>query len=134
MKRTRRRLLPFIALLVLAGCAALQPGVSQNDAVVSLWDHAQAQSSYGKLDQAGASLERALRIEPLNPVLWQELAHVRLEQGLYRQAENLAFKSNSLAEGNRRLRKTNWTIIGVARAKRGDNQGADKAFERARKE
>lgn len=134
MKKIRQRLLPLLFILLMAGCAALPPSVSRNSAVISLWDNAQSQASHGKLDRAGASLERALRIEPLNPVLWQELARVRLDQGLYRQAENLAHKSNSLAEGNRRLRRNNWTIIGEARAQSGDDQGAANAFERARKE
>ena len=46
---------------------------------------------------AAASIERALRIEPRNPRLWQELARVRLKQGQYAQAENVAARSNSWA-------------------------------------
>ncbi|MEJ2154345.1 MAG: tetratricopeptide repeat protein [Desulfobacteraceae bacterium] len=51
------------------------------------------------VDEARANLERAVRIEPRNPLLWQELARVQLEQGQYRQAENMAAKSNTLAGG-----------------------------------
>lgn len=129
-----RRALLLAAALLLTSCAMLQPSPSQNTAVMVLLDKAHAQTSAGQLDQASASLERALRIEPRNPTLWQELAHVRLGQGLYRQAENLASKSNTLAEGNRLLRKKNWRIIGETRAKRGDNQGAQEAFERSEQE
>jgi cytochrome c-type biogenesis protein CcmH/NrfG len=75
-----------------------------------------------------------LRIEPRNPALWQELAHVRLEQGKYQQAENLAAKSNALAGDNKHLSAENWRIIGQARSQQGDYQGAQAAFERAERE
>lgn len=107
---------------------------SENAAVVALLQKSQSQSSAGQLDAAGASLERALRIEPRNPVLWQKLARVRLEQKDYLQAENLAAKSNALAGKNQRLRADNWRIIGEARSKRGDRAGAKAAFERAARE
>lgn len=107
---------------------------SENNAVVALLQKSQSQSSAGQLDAASASLERALRIEPRNPVLWQKLARVRLEQKDYQQAENLAAKSNALAGKDRRLRSENWRIIGEARSKRGDRAGAKAAFERAARE
>lgn len=107
---------------------------SRNTAVVALLEKSQTQSSAGQWDAASASLERALRIEPRNPALWQELARVRLGQGDYRQAETLAAKSNSLAGGDRRLRAENWRIIGQARKKSGDLPGAKAAFERAERE
>jgi tetratricopeptide (TPR) repeat protein len=130
-----RRTSSLAAALLLAGCAVLQSGTppkpSRNAAVVALLDKAQAQSSAGQLEAADASLERALRIEPRNPVLWQELAQVRLGQSQYRQAENLAAKSNSLAGDDKGLRAENWWIIGQARSRRGDLQGAQAAFEKA---
>ncbi len=107
---------------------------SENNAVVALLQKSQSQSSAGQLDAASASLERALRIEPRNPELWQKLARVRLEQNDYQQAENLAAKSNALAGKDRRLRSENWRIIGEARSKRGDRAGAKAAFERAARE
>ena len=115
-------------ILLLTGCAVLQPGTSQNTAVKELVSSAEKQVSSGELDQASASLERALRIEPRNPALWQELAKVRLNQGLYLQAENLAAKSNSLSGDNRRLRKKNWQLIAEARFQRGDSKGAQSAL------
>ena len=127
----------LVVLLVLTGCAVIQPVVSEpepssrNEAVVALLDTAHRQSSSGQLDEAGASLERALRIEPRNPYLWQELARVRLNQGQYRDAENLAAKSTTLAGGNKNLRAENWRIIGQARTRLGDYQGAQAAFEKA---
>lgn len=124
--------------LLLAGCAGLVPEppreTSTNPAVVSLVSQAQTQLSGGQLEAAGASLERALRIEPRNPVLWQELARVRLDQGQFRQTENLAAKSNALSGDDARLRAENWRIIGEARSRLGDAQGAQAAFERAERE
>jgi tetratricopeptide (TPR) repeat protein len=133
--RTLRCLSTLAITLLLAGCAVLQPVVppepSQNAAVVALFAQARAQSSAEQTEAAGASLERALRIEPRNPVLWQELARVRLAQGQYRQAENLAAKSSALAGDNKRLRAENWRLIGQARRELGDMEGAQAAFGRA---
>jgi len=131
-----RRVLILITAFFLGGCAVLQPvgsptQPSGNTAVMALLNKAQHQAAAGQMDKAEASLERALRIEPRNPVLWQKLAWIRLEQGQYRQAENLAAKSNVLAGANRDLRSKNWRIIGEARSRRGDLQGARAAFEKA---
>lgn len=125
-----------VAGLFLAGCAVppsdvLLPEPSSNTAVLSLLAQAHAQTAAGQLESAGTSLERALRIEPRNPVLWQELAQVRFDQGKYQQAENLAAKSNALAGEKQYLRAENWHIIGQARSQRGDHQGAQAAFEQA---
>ena len=67
----------------------------------------------------------------LYEVITQKLARLRLEQGDYRQAENLAAKSNALAPDEKRLRADNWQIIGQARLGLGDQEGAQKAFEKA---
>ncbi|MFA5700283.1 MAG: tetratricopeptide repeat protein [Desulfuromonas sp.] len=136
MKRIERWL-ACAMILVLAGCASLQPVATEppppprNEAVIALLDVSRSQSSAGKLDMAGASLERALRIEPQNPELWQELARVRLQQRQYREAENFAAKANILAGTDMHLRAENWRIIGQARTSLGDYQGAQAAFEHA---
>ncbi|OGI51818.1 MAG: hypothetical protein A3E57_00820 [Candidatus Muproteobacteria bacterium RIFCSPHIGHO2_12_FULL_60_33] len=119
---------------MIAGCAGFLPStpeVSDNSAVVALMDSARADIANGKLDAAVAPLERALRIEPRNPVLWQELAKLRLQQGQYQQAEGMATRSNSWAGTNKALRAENWRLIGEARLKRGDRQGAQAAFDMA---
>jgi tetratricopeptide (TPR) repeat protein len=134
-----RLIISLLLVLMLASCAVVQPTIprpvaSSNPAVVALIDRAHGQSAAGELEQAGSSLERALRIEPRNALLWQELARVRLEQGLYRQAESLAAKSNGFAADNRTLRGENWRIIGQARSGLGDFRGAQAAFDRAEQE
>jgi predicted Zn-dependent protease len=103
--------------------------MSENRAVVSLLDQAQSLTDAGKHDAAGASLERALRIEPRNPWLWNELAQVRLAEGQYAQAITLARKSNSFSGGKRRVQAENWQVIGKARVAQGDSSGADEAFK-----
>src|SRR5882672_3557436 len=108
-----RTLLAFLAL-ALAGCASVRqapaPGPfpepaplpeptahTENLAIAGLLDGARTDAAAGRLANAAASLERALRIEPRNPRLWQELARVRLKQGDYAQAESTAARSNSWA-------------------------------------
>jgi predicted negative regulator of RcsB-dependent stress response len=137
MKKQHFIILYMIASVSLAGCAGFLPPtsetlpVSDNTAVVALMDTARTDIANGKLDSAVAPLERALRIEPQNPLVWQELAKLRLQQGQYQQAEGLAARSNGWAGSNKTLRAENWRIIGEARLKRGDHQGAQAAFDKA---
>lgn len=97
-------------------------------------DGARADVAAGRLAHAAAALERALRLEPRNPRLWQELARVRLKQGEYAQAESLAARSNSWAGGDRQLRAENWRLIAQAREARGDAAGAREALETAERQ
>ena len=94
---------------------------------------ARAEVAAGRLANAAASLERALRIEPRNPRLWRELALVRLKQGDYVQAESVAARSNSWAGNDNTLRAENWRLIAQAREARGDADGAQKALDTAGK-
>ena len=104
----------------------------QPPAVVALLDHAEAQANSGDLDAAAVTLERAIRIDSRNPILWHHLAQVRLAEGESVQAEQLATKSNSLAAGNYALQARNWQLIGEARRNRGDENGARAAERQAR--
>ncbi|HXM81837.1 MAG TPA: tetratricopeptide repeat protein [Burkholderiales bacterium] len=102
---------------------------SENVAIAGLMESARADVAAGRLANAAASLERALRIEPRNPRLWQELARVRLKQGQYAQAESVAARSNSWAGSDNALRAENWRLIAEAREARGDAEGARQARE-----
>ena len=104
------------------------PPVSGNRAVVALLDRAQLDAGAGRPDAAGATLERALRIEPRNARLWHELAQLRLAQGQYGQAIALAQKSNSFAGTQRRLQAMNWHVIGQARIAQGNAEAGQKAL------
>jgi predicted Zn-dependent protease len=96
-------------------------------------ESARADAAAGKLSTAAASIERALRIEPRNPRLWQELARVRLQQTQFAQAENMAARSNSFAGSDNALRAENWRLIAQAREARGDADGAQAARDSAEK-
>jgi len=84
----------------------------------------------GELETAAASLERAVRIAPKNPIPWQRLAQIRLVQKDFAQAEALADKSNSLAKGLKPILLRNWQIIQEARELAGDMDGAFDAKRR----
>ena len=136
-----------LALGLIAGCAtppepgpetppAAEPAPEaqqrrENVAIAGLMESARADSAAGRLANAAASLERALRIEPRNPRLWQELARVRLKQGQFAQAESVAARSNSWAGEDKALRAENWRLIAQSREARGDSEGAKAALEQA---
>ena len=105
---------------------------AQPPAVVALLDRAEQQANTGDLDAAAVTLERAIRIDPRNAILWHHLATVRLAEGEAVEAEQLAAKSNSLAAGNHSLQARNWELIAQARHNRGDAAGARAAEQRAR--
>ena len=102
-----------------------------NQAVAALLDSADRHVKNNQLSEAGAALERALRIEPRNAGIWHDLAQIRLHQGEYQQAESLASKSNNLAGGNRSLQARNWRLIAVARKATGNTAGAEEAEARS---
>jgi Tfp pilus assembly protein PilF len=131
----------LVLAAILAGCATVyQPvpapapapaALTESIAIAGLMESARADTAVGRLANAAASLERALRIEPRNPRLWHELAGVRLKQGDYAQAESTAARSNSWAGGDHALRAENWRFIAQAREARGDAEGARAALEAA---
>jgi Tfp pilus assembly protein PilF len=118
-------LTPFFVLAFVAGCTTAPPtdlppqpsarSSSKNVAVVGLVRSARQDTEAGRLVNAAATLERALRIEPRNARLWHELARVRLRQGEFEQAASLAARSNSWAGSDSELRSANQRIIDNAR-------------------
>ena len=72
-------------------------GSQAASATAALLEQGRRQSADGDYDQAIASLERALRIEPANPWLWLELAQIHRSAGNERQADGHARKALSLA-------------------------------------
>ena len=102
-----------------------------NRAVALLWERAERARGEGRIEDALGALERALRLTPEDPVLWSRAAELRLRQGEFAVAENLAAKSNALAPDQRLLRYRNWLLIAEARERRGDTEGAQKARDEA---
>lgn len=107
------------------------PSTPAPPAVLALMNAAQASLASGELDNAAASLERAIRLQPRNPQLWHTLAEVRLKQQQPGLAEDLAKKSNLHAQGRTALIRANWAIIAEARRQKGDAEGAAEAQHKA---
>jgi tetratricopeptide (TPR) repeat protein len=102
-----------------------------NNAVASLLKESRDEYAQKRYEQSAALLERALRIEPRNSILWHNLAGVRLEQEDWRKAMSLAAKSNELANDNKWLRIRNWTIVALACEKLNDKNCVKDARSRA---
>lgn len=100
-------------------------------AASALVSQAHRQAGSGDYEQAAATLERALRIEPDNPLLWIELGRDRLGQKDAAQADALGHKALSLAAGDPRAQAACWRLIADALRVRGRNQEAVEAEQRA---
>lgn len=79
---------------------------------------------------AASSIERALRIEPGNPLLWIELGKVRQAEGNHVQAENMGRRAASLAKAPRASASA-WRLIADALRARGKVSEAQQATLKA---
>ncbi|KPK39427.1 MAG: hypothetical protein AMJ69_05655 [Gammaproteobacteria bacterium SG8_47] len=113
------------------GSSIERPRGGTSDTVLALLAEASRAERAGDLQRTEALLERALRIEPHNAVLWHYLARMRLKQGRFEQASGLAFKSSSLAHDDVRLQAENWRVVAHARRALGDGNGARAAEQKA---
>ncbi|OGT35776.1 MAG: hypothetical protein A2W28_01715 [Gammaproteobacteria bacterium RBG_16_51_14] len=100
-------------------------------AVIALLAEAEGHVMDGRSEQASASLERALRIEPKNALLWHRLAIIKMQQGQWEQAIALAGKSNALSGSDYKLQSGNWEVIAHAYEALGQNEMAKKAREKS---
>ncbi|MEI6414993.1 MAG: tetratricopeptide repeat protein [Pseudomonadota bacterium] len=98
---------------------AARPSLPQSGPVAQLIAESERLHKEGNPTRAAASLERALRIEPNNAEIYHRLARIRLDQGQYAQAIELASRSTSLAGTTSALARDNWRISAAARAKLG---------------
>ena len=103
----------------------------QNPAVKSLLAEAKEAEAAGDFNRAAVALERALRIQPRDPELLQQMAEVQLQKKDYEQA--LSFATRSYDSGSRvgEICSRNWHTISVARENTGDSSGATQAKQRA---
>jgi len=67
----------------------------------SLVTQARSAMAHGDLDGASSTLDRALRIEPNNPLLWVEIGRLRLAESNAHQAEVCGRRALTLASGDR---------------------------------
>lgn len=103
------------------------PAPAPSSGVGYLVASAERQSATGQYEQAAASLERALRIEPRNAHLWHRLARVRFDQGRWSLAVQFAGKSNQLAGTDRALRSANYQLLADSYTALGQWQKAEEA-------
>ncbi|MCP8465470.1 tetratricopeptide repeat protein [Pseudomonas sp. ZM23] len=100
--------------------------------VLALLTTASQQQGGGDLNGAAASLERAQRIAPREPQVLYKLAQVRLAQGDAAQAEQVARRGLSLANGRPTMQASLWDLIAKCREQQGDASGAAEARQRAK--
>ncbi|MEZ5442289.1 MAG: tetratricopeptide repeat protein [Lysobacterales bacterium] len=113
------------------GGPTLEVAPLENPAVAQLVEQAEQQRLAGQLDSASSVLERALRVEPDNPRLWQRLAEIRLEQGAYLEAEEMAMRSLGLSARVGEWCRRNWLTLKATRLALGDTPQAERAAEQA---
>jgi tetratricopeptide (TPR) repeat protein len=89
-------------------------------------DHLRA----GKLEEAASSLERAQRLAPQSATVYQRLAEVRLQQGRTIEAEQLARKGLSYAQGNAQQAAL-WYLVAEAAERQGKQDAAIQAKNKA---
>ena len=92
---------------------------------------AQSQLKSNNYAVAAASIERALRIEPGNPLLWIELGKVRQAEGNYVQAENMARKAVSMSVQAPKAQTQAWLLVAQSLKARGKNVEAQQAQGKA---
>ena len=97
----------------------------------ALVNQAQAQHKAGNSAVATATLERALRIEPDNPLLWLELARQNEDNGNPAQADSMARKALQLGSADPQVQSAAWRLIAQSLRSRGRNQEAADADRRA---
>lgn len=141
----------LLVAVVLAGCVS-QPGPSdrmmqQQDrlspdsdaavqpvprsAVDKLRFQAQAAQAGGDWEKAAALLERALRLDSREVDLYAEIAEVRLGQGRFADAEQLALRGLTVNSGNDERSARLWHAVAQARSGQGDVVGAREARAQA---
>lgn len=102
-----------------------------NAAVAELTSQAERAEADGDIDQAAVLLERALRIQPRDPALLQQMAEVQLQKEEFAQALSFATRSYDIGPRVGEICARNWRTIGVARERLGDDPGASEATQRA---
>jgi Flp pilus assembly protein TadD len=100
-------------------------------AATALVQQASKQAAGGNPLLAQSTLERALRIEPANPLLWIMLGQAHESEGQYELAGSMGHKAVQLATGDPRAQASAWRLIGDSLRARGRNEDANDAYSRA---
>jgi hypothetical protein len=132
-------LLPVLLLVMvlLPGCAprelippAPEP-VVVSPAAAPLLANARLAMDRQDLNGAEAYLERAIRIESRNPLLWHTLAQTKYRQGHFAQAVQLCLRSNSLLPRAAPLARENFLLMELAYRQLGQEEKARQAKQQA---
>jgi tetratricopeptide (TPR) repeat protein len=100
-------------------------------AATALVAQAHRQAAGGDPQLAISSLERALGIEPDNPLLWIELGEIHEAAGHYEQAGGIGHKALQLATGDPHAQSASWHLIADSLKARNRNGEAAEAQRRA---
>ena len=100
-------------------------------ASTALVAQAHKQMTGGDFGLAAATIERAMRIEPDNPLLWIELGRVRYTSGDYSQADSMGHKALALATGDVQAQASAWRLIADSLRSRRRNEEAAAADQKA---
>jgi tetratricopeptide (TPR) repeat protein len=100
-------------------------------AATALVAQAHRQSAGGDPQLAISSIERALRIEPDNPLLWIELGEIHEAAGHFDQAAGIGHKALQLATGDPHAQSASWHLIADSLKARNRNGEAAEAQRRA---
>jgi tetratricopeptide (TPR) repeat protein len=92
---------------------------------------AHKQEAAAAYEPAAATIERALRIEPENPLLWIELGQVRLSENNAAQANGMGHKALALATGDPQAQSGAWHLIADTLRAQDRNQEAAEADKKA---
>jgi tetratricopeptide (TPR) repeat protein len=90
----------------------------------SLVTQARTLLTHGDFNGASSTLDRALHIEPNNPLLWIEMGRVRLVEGDAHQAEGCGRKALALASGDRSAQRHAGRVLADALRAQGRNPEA----------
>ena len=112
--------------------SAGETGPSEHpDTATSLSNLGGALQDQGDLAEARTLYERALRIEPENPLLWIELGRMRLGAADAEAADGMGRKALSLGTGDPAAQASAWRLIADSLQARGRNSEAGDAARRA---
>jgi tetratricopeptide (TPR) repeat protein len=100
-------------------------------AATALVARAHDQAHAGDYAGAGITLERALRIEPDNPLVWIEYGRVELDSGDAVQADAMGRKALQLATGDPAALSAAWHLVADSLRALGNNQLAAEADQNA---
>jgi tetratricopeptide (TPR) repeat protein len=104
---------------------------SLGPAATALVGEAHAQERGRNFGVAAQTLERALSIEPHNPLVWIELGRENILAGNPAQAYGMGRKALYLASGDPRTQARAWQLIAAALREQGRNGAAYAAEEKA---